>query len=150
MKNNTSNHEKNGPESLKLCWGYRPHARLPNDAPTTPSSRGLEDFFRDFTHHRRNLLRDLVYTEPDLAEIRANKKAYVFLYGVLGCIFSASYAYFNGTITTSRKDSRYLSKTTGLISVGNDISQLFVSVVLSYYAGRGHRPAMDRIRDLYW
>jgi hypothetical protein len=24
--------------------------------------------------------------------------------------------------------------------VGNDISQLFVSIVLSYYTGRGHRP----------
>lgn len=24
--------------------------------------------------------------------------------------------------------------------MGNDISQLFVSVVLSYYAGKGHRP----------
>lgn len=30
--------------------------------------------------------------------------------------------------------------TTGIITVGNDISQLLVSVVLSYYAGRGHRP----------
>ena len=29
---------------------------------------------------------------------------------------------------------------TGIITVGNDISQLFVSIVLSYYTGRGHRP----------
>jgi hypothetical protein len=28
----------------------------------------------------------------------------------------------------------------GIITVGNDISQLFVSIVLSYYTGRGHRP----------
>lgn len=28
----------------------------------------------------------------------------------------------------------------GIITVGNDLSQLFVSVILSYYAGRGHRP----------
>lgn len=33
-----------------------------------------------------------------------------------------------------------LSSHAGLITVGNDISQLFVSVTLSYYAGRGHRP----------
>lgn len=32
------------------------------------------------------------------------------------------------------------SSLAGLITVGNDISQLFVSIVLSYYAGRGHRP----------
>lgn len=28
----------------------------------------------------------------------------------------------------------------GIISIGNDISQLLVSAILSYYAGRGHRP----------
>lgn len=27
-----------------------------------------------------------------------------------------------------------------MITVGNDLSQLLVSVILSYYAGRGHRP----------
>ncbi|KAJ9590581.1 hypothetical protein L9F63_016350 [Diploptera punctata] len=70
----------------------------------------------------------------------ANKKAYVFLYGLLGCTFSASHAYFNGTITTLEKRFKIPSRTTGIITVGNDISQLFVSMVLSYYTGRGHRP----------
>ncbi|KAL1123244.1 hypothetical protein AAG570_002331 [Ranatra chinensis] len=70
----------------------------------------------------------------------ANKKAYVFLYGLLGCVFSAAYSYFNGTITTLEKRFKIPSKTTGIITVGNDISQLFISVVLSYYTGRGHRP----------
>lgn len=70
----------------------------------------------------------------------ANKKAYVFLYGLLGCVFSAAYAYFNGTITTLEKRFKIPSRTTGVITVGNDLSQLLVSVILSYYAGRGHRP----------
>ncbi|GLG94711.1 Solute carrier organic anion transporter family member [Gryllus bimaculatus] len=70
----------------------------------------------------------------------ANKKAFVFLYGLLGCIFSASHAYFNGTITTLEKRFKIPSRTTGIISVGNDISQLLVSVFISYYAGRRHRP----------
>ncbi|KAJ8984527.1 hypothetical protein NQ317_010998 [Molorchus minor] len=70
----------------------------------------------------------------------ANKKAYVFLYGLLGCVFSAAYAYFNGTITTLEKRFKIPSRTTGIITVGNDLSQLLVSVILSYYAGRGHRP----------
>lgn len=70
----------------------------------------------------------------------ANKKAYVILYGIVGCIFSMTYAYFNGTITTIEKRYKIPSKNTGIITVGNDISQLFVSAVLSYYAGKGHRP----------
>jgi len=41
-----------------------------------------------------------------------------------------------GTIYTTY----VLSSHAGLITVGNDISQLFVSVALSYYAGRSHRP----------
>lgn len=65
---------------------------------------------------------------------------YVFLYGIIGCVFSATYAYFNGTITTLEKRYKIPSRNTGIISVGNDISQLMVSAVLSYYAGKGHRP----------
>lgn len=70
----------------------------------------------------------------------ANKKVYVFLYGVVGLLLSATYAYFNATITTLEKRYKIPSRNTGIISVGNDISQLFVSSVLSYYAGKGHRP----------
>ncbi|XP_055606814.1 solute carrier organic anion transporter family member 74D [Uranotaenia lowii] len=70
----------------------------------------------------------------------ANKKSYVFIYGVVGCIFSATYAYFNGTITTLEKRYKIPSKNTGIISVGNDISSLFLSAILSYYAGKGNRP----------
>lgn len=43
----------------------------------------------------------------------ANKKAYVFLYGLLGCVCSAAFAYFNGTITTLEKRFKIPSKTTG-------------------------------------
>ncbi|XP_030370768.1 solute carrier organic anion transporter family member 74D [Scaptodrosophila lebanonensis] len=70
----------------------------------------------------------------------ANQTAYVILYGIVGCIFSMTYAYFNGTITTIEKRFKIPSKNTGIISVGNDISQMLVSAVLAYYAGKGHRP----------
>ncbi|XP_017774169.1 PREDICTED: solute carrier organic anion transporter family member 5A1-like [Nicrophorus vespilloides] len=70
----------------------------------------------------------------------ANKKAYVFLYGILGCMFSASYAYHNGTITTLEKRFKIPSRTTGIITIGNDLSQLMVSMVLSYYTGGKHKP----------
>lgn len=43
----------------------------------------------------------------------ANKKAYVFIYGFTGLIFSASYAYFNGTITAMEKRFKIPSRTTG-------------------------------------
>lgn len=43
----------------------------------------------------------------------ANKKAYVLLYGFLGCMFSASYAYSTGTITTIEKRFKIPSRNTG-------------------------------------
>lgn len=46
----------------------------------------------------------------------ANKKAYVFLYGLMGCIYSATFAYFNGTITTLEKRFKIPSRTTGKIT----------------------------------
>jgi len=43
----------------------------------------------------------------------ATKNVYVFVYGLLGCVFSASYAYSNGTITTLEKRFKIPSKTIG-------------------------------------
>lgn len=77
----------------------------------------------------------------------ANKKVYVLLYGIIGCVYGSSYAYFNGTITTLEKRYKIPSRNTGIISVGNDISQLLVSAVLSYYAGKGHRPRWMALGD---
>lgn len=65
---------------------------------------------------------------------------YRFFYGIVGSLFSATYAYFNGTITTIEKRYKIPSRNTGIISTGNDVSSLFISAVLAYYAGKGHRP----------
>lgn len=70
----------------------------------------------------------------------ANKTSYVVLFGIVGCTFSMSHAYFSGTITTIEKRFKIPSRNTGIISVGNDISQLILAAVLSYYFGKSHRP----------
>lgn len=51
-----------------------------------------------------------------------------------------SYSYFSGTITTIEKRFKIPSQNTGIITVGNDISQLILAAFLSYYAGKAHRP----------
>lgn len=80
----------------------------------------------------------------------ANKKAYIILYGLVGSIISASYAYFNGTITTMEKRYKIPSRNTGIISVGNDISALFLSAIVSYYGGKGHRPRWIAFGAYIW
>ncbi|XP_043470258.1 solute carrier organic anion transporter family member 74D [Leptopilina heterotoma] len=126
--------EKNGPASEKLLNDSTAGGKIIK----TPSQE-LDEFFKDFPLTDETSCGIGFIRGPFLQRF-ANKKAYVFLYGVLGCIFGASFAYFNGTITTIEKRFKIPSKTTGIITVGNDISQLFVTVVLSYYAGKGHRP----------
>uniref|UniRef100_A0A182UP32 Solute carrier organic anion transporter family member n=1 Tax=Anopheles merus TaxID=30066 RepID=A0A182UP32_ANOME len=99
----------------------------------------VEDMYRDMPVTKDTSCGFWMFQGPMLQRF-ANKKVYVFMYGVVGCIFSATYAYFNGTITTLEKRYKIPSKNTGVISVGNDISALLLSAILSYYAGKGHRP----------
>lgn len=69
-----------------------------------------------------------------------NRKTYTFLFGAAGCAYSASFRYFNGTITTMEKRFKIPSRNTGIISSGNDISQVFASILLTYYASGRHKP----------
>ncbi|KAH8258042.1 hypothetical protein KR038_005069 [Drosophila bunnanda] len=70
----------------------------------------------------------------------ATEKMYVILYGIAGCVMTMTFAYFNGTITTLEKRYKIPTKTSGIISVGNDISTMLTAALLGYYAGNGHRP----------
>ncbi|KAG5683743.1 hypothetical protein PVAND_013008 [Polypedilum vanderplanki] len=70
----------------------------------------------------------------------ANKKVLVVLYGVLSLVFASAGSYFNATITTMEKRYKIPSKNMGIISVGNDVSSLFLSAFIAYYGGKSHRP----------
>lgn len=105
--NNNSNHEINGPEHMNLL-----RVAPPTKTGSTTPNRDLEDVFREMPITEDTACGIWFLQGPNLQRF-ANKKAYVFLYGVLGCIFSASYAYFNGTITTIEKRFKIPSKTTG-------------------------------------
>lgn len=68
-----------------------------------------------------------------LLQKMANKKMYVVLYGLLGCFTGATYAYFNGTITTLEKRFQISSRTTGtsdavLVTIMNYFCSLQVSL----------------------
>ncbi|CAH0386215.1 unnamed protein product [Bemisia tabaci] len=78
----------------------------------------------------------------------ANKKTFAILYGFFSCIFAASFLYFNATISTIEKRFKIPSRQTGMISSGNDICQFFASILISYYAGKGHRPRWLAVSSL--
>ncbi|XP_005176679.1 solute carrier organic anion transporter family member 74D [Musca domestica] len=70
----------------------------------------------------------------------ANQTSYVIIYGLVGCVFSMTNSYFHGTISTLEKRFKIPSRNTGMIMIGNDLSQVLCSAVLGYYAGKKHRP----------
>ncbi|XP_037717409.1 solute carrier organic anion transporter family member 74D [Drosophila subpulchrella] len=70
----------------------------------------------------------------------ATAHMFVIMYGIASCFLAMAFTYFTGTISQMEKRFNIPSKISGLITVGNDISTVFSSAFLSYYASRGHRP----------
>ncbi|XP_054268573.1 solute carrier organic anion transporter family member 74D-like [Macrosteles quadrilineatus] len=69
-----------------------------------------------------------------------SSKGFLVVYGLLGTIQAMSYIYFVATLTTLEKRFKISSKTTGLMMSGNEISQVLLSLILSYYGGQRNRP----------
>lgn len=70
----------------------------------------------------------------------ATPGSFLAVYGLLGTIQSMAYIYFLATLTTLEKRFKIPSKTTGIVMSGNEISQILLSLTLSYYGGQGNRP----------
>lgn len=67
----------------------------------------------------------------------ANKKCFIFVFGVVGLIFASSHAYYNGTISTMEKRFKISSRNMGFIATGNDITSFILSTLIAYYGGKG-------------
>ncbi|XP_067623992.1 solute carrier organic anion transporter family member 74D [Eurosta solidaginis] len=70
----------------------------------------------------------------------ATTKSFMVVYGLLGTIQAMSYMYFVVTLTTIEKRFKIPSQTTGIILSGNEISQILLSLILSYIGGQRNRP----------
>lgn len=70
----------------------------------------------------------------------ATPRYFLIVYGLLGTIQAMAYIYFVATLTTLEKRFKIPSKTTGIVMSGNEISQILLSLTLSYYGGQGNRP----------
>ncbi|KAL7741487.1 hypothetical protein ACLKA6_000807 [Drosophila palustris] len=70
----------------------------------------------------------------------ATTKSFIAVYGLLGTIQAMSYMYFMVTLTTLEKRFKITSQTTGIVLSGNEISQILLSLILSYIGGQRNRP----------
>ncbi|XP_059483092.1 solute carrier organic anion transporter family member 74D [Neocloeon triangulifer] len=77
---------------------------------------------------------------PQWLQRWANPKTFLWVYGLLGTTQTMAYVYFVATLTTMERRFKIPSKTTGLMLSGNEISQILLSLLLTYFGGRGNRP----------
>lgn len=70
----------------------------------------------------------------------ATARSFLIVYCLLGIIQTMSFMYFNITLTTLERRFKMRSGTTGWVLSGNEISQILLSLVLSYAGGTRHRP----------
>uniref|UniRef100_A0A8D8QN49 Solute carrier organic anion transporter family member n=2 Tax=Cacopsylla melanoneura TaxID=428564 RepID=A0A8D8QN49_9HEMI len=70
----------------------------------------------------------------------ATQETFVLLYGILGATINMAGSYFSGTISTMEKRFRIPSQNMGIILIGNDLTALFFGILVTYYAGRKHKP----------
>lgn len=77
---------------------------------------------------------------PSWLQRFATSKSFLMVYGFLGFSQAMSYMYFIVTLTTLEKRFKIPSHTTGIVLSGNEISQIMLSLVLSYWGGQKNRP----------
>ncbi|KAK3908254.1 Solute carrier organic anion transporter family member 74D [Frankliniella fusca] len=70
----------------------------------------------------------------------ATSRTFLVVYGLLGTVQAMAYVYFVATLTTIEKRFKISSRTTGIMLSGNEVSQIMLSLTLTYYGGRGRRP----------
>ncbi|GJQ65789.1 hypothetical protein Trydic_g11957 [Trypoxylus dichotomus] len=70
----------------------------------------------------------------------ATVKCFMAVYGLLGTIQAMSFVYLVVTLITMEKRFKIPSKTTGIILTGNEISQILLSLILSYHGAHRNRP----------
>ncbi|CAD7086074.1 unnamed protein product [Hermetia illucens] len=82
----------------------------------------------------------LSFWHPKWLQKFANIRWFMAVYGLLGTVQGISTTYLIATITTLERRFHMPSQTTGIVLSGNEISQIFLSLILSYIGGQKNRP----------
>ncbi|XP_047469181.1 solute carrier organic anion transporter family member 74D-like [Penaeus chinensis] len=78
--------------------------------------------------------------KPKWLQAFARTEVYLIVYCIAGIVHGMFFTYTVSVISTIEKRFKLTSKQTGAILTGNDISQVMLSLFLSYYGNYGHRP----------
>ncbi|KAJ9574436.1 hypothetical protein L9F63_025920, partial [Diploptera punctata] len=111
------------------------------------SSSGMQAFTADSTANAlatEDALRNTCGLGPCFRPAWLRKfgtpRYFLIVYSLLGTVQAMAFVYFVATLTTLEKRFKIPSRTTGIVISGNEISQILLSLTLSYYGGKGNRP----------
>ncbi|XP_014246664.1 solute carrier organic anion transporter family member 4C1 isoform X2 [Cimex lectularius] len=77
---------------------------------------------------------------PKWLQHLAHTRSFMIVYGLLGMVQSMTFVYFIATLTTLERQFGIPSRTTGVMISGNEVSQILLSLVLTYAGGQRNRP----------
>ena len=70
----------------------------------------------------------------------ASKKIFLIVHSLTGMIYSASFYYLSGTLTTLEKQYKFSSAQMGYINAIYDITATIVALIAPYYCSKGRSP----------
>ncbi|XP_015911105.1 solute carrier organic anion transporter family member 74D isoform X1 [Parasteatoda tepidariorum] len=80
--------------------------------------------------------------KPQWLQKFADPKVYLVIFCLVGVLQGAYFTYFVGVLSTLEKRFAFESKISGVILIADNISATFISLVVGYYGGKGHKPRM--------
>ena len=110
-----------------------------DQAPKKRHKEEFESFYREFPVDKDTSCGYSVFRGSFL-QFSATKNIFVVINGMAGCLMIACFTYFSGSISSIEKLYGIPSQRSGMLSVGNDISQVLVGVFFSYFLANKHRP----------
>lgn len=78
--------------------------------------------------------------KPRWARPLASTRVFMVVFLLAWILQGMYYTYFVSVITTIEKLFQIKSKTTGMLMSATEVGQISTALLLTYYAGRGHRP----------
>ncbi|GFY64174.1 solute carrier organic anion transporter family member 3A1 [Trichonephila inaurata madagascariensis] len=80
--------------------------------------------------------------KPQWIQKYATARVYLVLYSIIGIFSGSYYTYLIGSMSTLEKRFAFKSKTSGLIMMLDEITPLFLGIIVGYFGGKTHRPRM--------
>ncbi|CAM1327796.1 Uncharacterised protein g9587 [Pycnogonum litorale] len=78
--------------------------------------------------------------KPKWLQFFATPTCFLVIFSMIGMVQGAFFTYFVGVITTIEKRYAFKSQITGIISIADNISPVFICLIIGFFGGSGHRP----------